>query len=325
MKSKKLKGEVLPGVTGLGKDVDSPADRALERNVDLGVTLTSSVADEKVPATATEPETTVRKRTTRGVWDVRFAPWLDVLHPIIRDNKWMHFLTPFYINANAATGKIEEDTLSLNRVLLGFEGELRYRDVDEDKWPDGSRRLRKVDTHRLIYGLTHASDRDFKQKEFRGKFEYKPIIWKFNNPINLNYQVEHGERHYGTFGYSFLPTLGFEIGKTYSRRNPAEAVKPSDTVRRGYFGLDMSLDVTKRMTFSVSDTFYLRGETPDDRGRNYFKGEVQAPLGRLYRNSVHGLFFSFERGDKPPFASPGVNAFKFGYRIQANFCAPNCR
>lgn len=323
--SKKLAGVTLPTVKGLRDDIESPADRALERNVDVGFTLSSSVADEEVPATATEPATVVRGRTTRGVWDVRFAPWLDVLHPHIRDNEWMHFLTPLYVNANVATGKIEEDTLSLNRVLLGFEGEFRRRHVDDTQWPGGEPRQLKIATHRVVYGLTHASDRDFKQKEFTGKIEYKPIIWRLNNPVNLNYHVEHGERKYGTFGYSFLPLVGFEIGKTYSRRDPAPAVEPSDTVRRLYFGLDMSLDVTRRLTFAVSDTFYFRGETPDDRGRNYFKAEAQAPLGRLYRASVHGLYFSYERGDKPPFATPGVNAIKLGYRVQANFCAPNCR
>jgi hypothetical protein len=177
-----------------------------------------------------------------------------------------------------------------------------------------------------MYGLTHASDRDFKQNEFTGKIEYKPIIWKLNSPINLNYTLNRrGEKVDGLFGYTFLPTFGFEIGKTYHRRNPAAAIKPSDTVRRFYIGLDLGLDITQHLTFTVSDTFYLRGETPGDRAKNYFKGGIEAPLGEVFNSAVHGLFFTFERGDLAPFATPSVNVLKFGYRIQANYCAPNCR
>lgn len=301
------------------------ADDSLERNVDLGVTLSSSVANEDVPATATDPATTIRKRTNRGAVDVKFKPWLDVVHPLIEDNKWIHYFTPFYLDANVATGKITEDTLALNRITFGFEGEARYRRVKGSDFDSGEP-FDKVATHRIIYGATHASDRDFKQDEFTGKIEYKPIIWKLNSPINLNYTLNsRGEESPGKFGYSFLPTFGFEIGKTYHRNNPAPAVKPSDTVRRFYVGLDMGFDVTQHLTFTVSDTFYWRGETPDDRAKNYFKGGLEAPLGEIFRSAVHGFFLTFERGDLAPFASPSVNALKFGYRIQANYCAPTCR
>lgn len=316
--------EVEPVVTAkkLAGRTISAADDSLERNLDLSLTMSSSVANEDVPATATDPATVVRQRTNRGVVDVKFKPWIDIFHPIIEDNTWIHYFTPFYLDASVATGKITEDTLALNRVLFGFEGEARYRqvkDTDED--------FNKIATHRLMYGLTHASDRDFKQDEFTGKIEYKPIIWKFNSPINLNYTLnKKGEKtDERWFGYTFLPTFGFEIGKTYHRRNPAPAIKPSDTVRRFYIGLDLGLDVTRHLTFTVSDTFYLRGETPGDRAKNYFKGGVEAPLGEVFNSAVHGLFFTFERGDLAPFATPSVNALKFGYRIQANYCAPNCR
>jgi hypothetical protein len=302
----------FPGsdVAAVPKDEDpgSPDKRLIEQNLDLGVSLTSSVGDEDVPATATVPATTKRTRTTRGILDVRFAPVLDVLHPTIENNKWMHFLTPFYINANVATGKITKDTLSLNRVLFGLQGQFRRRVVDSNN--------HKSATHRITYGLTHASDRDFKQDEFSGRLEWAPIFWDWNKPISLNYIAKSGEPHAKGYGYTFLPKVGFEIGRTYHRRNPAAAITESPNVRRLYFGLDASLDITSYLTLSVSDTFYVRGETPGHRLRNYFKGGVEAPMGRLFNSAVHSLFFSFEKGDLAPFATPAVNSMKLGYRVQ---------
>lgn len=290
------------------EDLGAPDKRLIEQNLNLGVSLTSSVADEEVPATATEPATTKRSRTTRGILDVRFAPWLDVLKPTIENNKWMHFFTPIFLNAKVAAGKITEDTLSLNRVVFGFEGKFRKRVVNANKY--------KSATHRVTYGLTHASDRDFKQDEFTGKLEIAPIFWKWNKPISLNYTAVSGEARSRNYGYPFLPKVGIEIGRTYHRRNPAADITESPNVRRLYFGLDASLDVTRYLTFSVSDIFYVRGETPEHRLRNYFKGGIEAPMGRLFNSAVHSLFFSFEKGDLTPFATPAVNSIKLGYRVQ---------
>ncbi len=332
-----VEGEKLAGryvTTATKSEPKDPKDRALEQNLDLGVSFTSSVANEETPATDTTPATTTRERTNRGVLDVRFAPTLNLLKPVIESNKWLHFWTPVFLNANVATGKIEEDTLSLNRVLIGTEFESRFnvrntypvldkkgQPVIDEKTKKPRKRITYPMTHRFFYGLTHASDRDFKQKEFTGKVEYRPIFWKLNSPINLNYTVLSGEKRPGTFGYVFLPTVGFEIGRTYQRRNPAPAVKPSDTVKRFYFGVEMNLDVTKYLTFIVKDTFYVRGETPDDRGKNYFKGGIEAPLGEVFdTGAVQSLFISFERGDLAPFATPSVNVFKTGYRIQSWQC-----
>jgi hypothetical protein len=327
VEAKELKGRYITSATK--SELKDPGDRELEQNLDLGVTLTSSVANKETAATDTTPATTKRERTSRGVLDVRFAPTLNVFNPVIVSNKWLPFWTPIYLNANVATGKIDEDTLSLNRVLIGTEFELRRnvrRTTVEDKpaTPANETRYEYPSTHRVIFGFTHASDRDFKQKEFTGKVEYKPIIWKLNNPINLNYTVKNGEKREGNFGFVFLPTLGFEIGRTYRRRNPAPAIKPSDTVRRFYAGVEMNIDVTRHLTFSIIDTFYVRGETPDDRAKNYFKGGVEAPLGIVFNRAVHSLFFNFERGDLAPFATPSVNALKVGYRIQFNYCG-KCR
>ena len=327
VEAKELKGRYI--TSAISSELKDPAERELEQNLDLGVTFSSSVANKETPATDTTPATTTRERTSRGVWDVRFAPSLNVFDNLIVSNKWLRFWTPIFLNANVATGKIEEDTLSLNRVLIGTEFEAR-RNVrrttveDNPATPADETRYDYPWTHRVVFGLTHASDRDFKQKEFTGKVEYKPIIWKLNNPINLNYTVRNGEKREGTFGFVVLPTLGFEIGRTYSRRNPAPAIKPSDTVRRFYASVEMNLDVTRHLTFTVKDTFYVRGETPADRARNYFKGGVEAPLGAVFNRAVHSLFLSFERGDLAPFATPSVNAFKAGYRIQFSYCG-KCR
>jgi hypothetical protein len=327
VEAKELKGRYI--TSAIASQDKAPDDRQLEQNLDLGVTFTSSVANKETPATATTPATTRRERTSRGVLDVRFAPSLNVFDPVIVSNKWLPFWTPIFLNANVATGKIVEDTLSLNRVLIGTEFEarrnVRHTTVDDDPaTPEDETRYDYPWTHRVIFGLTHASDRDFKQKEFTGKGEYKPIIWRLNNPINLNYTVRHGEKREGTFGFVFLPTFGFELGRTYSRRNPAPAIKPSDTVRRFYAGVEMNVDVTRHLTFIINDTFYVRGETPDDRARNYFKGGVEAPLGAVFNRAVHSLFFNFERGDLAPFATPSVNALKIGYRIQFSYCG-KCR
>lgn len=106
-------------------------------------------------------------------------------------------------------------------------------------------------------------------------------------------------------------------GRTYARRNPAEAIEVSPTVKRFHTGLDMDFNLTRYIVLSISDTFWLRGEADDDRFHNYFKGTIEAPLGRPFRNSVHSLFLSFERGNQPPFTGRDVNAFKVGYRIRA--------
>ena len=80
----------------------------------------------------------------------------------------------------------------------------------------------------------------------------------------------------------------------------------------------MALNLTPHVTLSLSDIFYVRGEAPAHRGRNYFNGTVEAPLGNLIRNTAQSVFFSWERGTQPPFATPAVNALKFGYRVRSD-------
>ena len=49
--------------------------------------------------------------------------------------------------------------------------------------------------------------------------------------------------------------------------------------------------------------------------QNYLLVSVQAPLHAFSNGSAQSLFFSYERGSQPPFASD-TNALKLGYRIQ---------
>lgn len=306
------------------EDITEPEKRGLERNLDLGLTFTSEVVDEKIPATNLSPEMIVRKRTSRGVIDLRFAPWIDVFHPVIRPNRWINFLTPIFINANVATGKIEKETLGLNRVLIGLEGESRYYKSQKDK---ASGYITYPIWHRVVWGATHASDRDFKQKEITGKLEYRPVFDKLYRPYSLNYFYDKdGFKHQRSYGFAFLPMAGLEMGRTYSRRRPAPAIEPSATVRRFYFGGEIKVDLSAYVTLSVQDFLYVRGENPQDHFKNYFKGSGEFRLGRSSNGQFgHSLFMVFERGQQPPFASPDVNSFRIGYRIQGSYCGDHCR
>ena len=80
----------------------------------------------------------------------------------------------------------------------------------------------------------------------------------------------------------------------------------------------MTFELTKYIKLSLKDLFYVRGENPKDRTENYFVGSVEAPLDILGNSrAAHALFFSFERGEQPPFSNPSANVLKVGYRIRA--------
>jgi hypothetical protein len=308
------------------EELKSPDARKIERNLDLGITFTSSVADVDLPATATTPAIHKRERTSRGVMDLRLAPWTNVLHPIIDDNKWITFLTPVFINANVATGRIVKNTLSMNRILFGFEGESRYYWAKEIKGitTDQDRIVYPI-WHRVIWGMTHASDRDFKQDEITGKLEYDPIFPALFKPISLNYTTQGSRKIFKPLGYTLKPKAGFEFGKTYHRENPAKDLPLSkDTIRRLYFGAEVAVDVTRYLNLSVADTYYIRYESEKDRYKNYFKGQITAPIIATPSTS-HSLFFVFERGALAPFNSPSVNSVRIGYRVIGDFCTFYCR
>ena len=60
----------------------------------------------------------------------------------------------------------------------------------------------------------------------------------------------------------------------------------------------------------------MRGESDDDRFHNYFKASFEVALPAFSDESAHSVFFGYEKGNKPPFATPDVNALKLGYRVQ---------
>jgi hypothetical protein len=315
-------------VTGLGNGqlVDAsitpgnPGERPLERNLDLGFSFSSSYDKE------------TETRTNRGVADIRLAPILNLqrkqLPPF--DQKWFFFWTPVYLDANVATGPITKDTLALNRVEIGSEVEWRYLPFRKVTRTIGDRMFEDTDlskplnVYRLILRGKNASDRDFKQNEYLASFEFQPLFGVLTRPIDGMWTVRHnpitGEdvRVAGVFGWEIKPRVGFTIGRTYSRRDPAAAVLPGPTVKRLEWGVDAVVNLSPRAKLTVVEAMYLRGEAAEDRFENYFKSELNFPLGSPIPQTEHGLFVSYERGNKPPFATPDVDVFRIGYRIRSD-------
>ena len=304
-----LRRAVLEG-DGEGPDIPNPTaeKRDLEDFLDLGLTLSSSVADQEQP-----DKTTKRVRTTRGVSDLFFAPILNLrkVNPLQRNGGVVQVFTPFYIDSKVSTGKITKDTLALNRIELGSTYEFRHY-LNTKAYPDLMR-------HALSF--KHNSDRDFKQDEFTFVYEFQPLFGFLNQPLGSAPNILHGEpiaNEEDKFGREIVPIVGIELGRTYRVRDPKEFEGTSRNVRRFYFGGAMTFDLTKYLQLSLKDLFYVRGENPKDRTENYFISTVEAPLGRIGSlRAAHALFLSFERGEQPPFTNPSVNVFKFGYRIRA--------
>jgi hypothetical protein len=198
-----------------------------------------------------------------------------------------------------------------------------------DKLPDRATCGEDIDKQKVFtnyYRLTisgkHSSDRDFKQKEITAESSFEPIWGFLNKPRNDRWfygkipDTVTGERgkKYPVLGWEIYPTFGFQFGKTYSRRDPASVVKESDLIKRLNVGITMNFDITSHLNLSIVDTFYSRYELKPSHNRNYLITQMFAPLGNIGRAS-NGVFFSFEKGDAPPFTST-VNVLKFGYRIQ---------
>ena len=290
--------------------------RGFDNTLDFAFVFTSGVKDEEQP-----DKTTKRVRDNVGVFDVRVAPWLRDRRSKPRAGEWQYYVTPIFLDAKVSTEKIDKDTHSLNRINIGTEHNFRYiQDTESGK------RNKYVLTLRGV----NASDRDFKRAELTGEFEVRPIWDAFNNPRSGDKRlitrvlkpdedpVEAATLNF--FGYQLQPFVGVNAGRTYrKKRDLFEGEEESDFVRRLYFGTDIIFDLGPLFTVKLTDTFYVRGETPGDRARNYFNGEVEGALGRIRRNTAQSLYVSFERGDKPPFTARGVNAVKIGYRVRSDF------
>lgn len=291
-----------------------------QNNLDLGVAFTSSVENK------TENNVTFRKRTNVWLGDIQFAPLTD---RFLWDSNGADLLwTPFFLDAKVSNGKIQEKTLSLNRILFGTKLSL----VLDGKEYDGIRDFPRIsDQFRLNFKFINASDRDFKRAEAKFNFEtvfrlmrlYRPLALRTKSVPQSPFDQKFGavQRPVGKFGYQILPLVGFELGKTYrEKRPPFNNETQSPFVRRFYFGFDSQFDLTRHFKLSIKDYFYVRGEVKDGgRTRNYFSTTLETPIGSFGQNFANSVFFTFERGDQPPFAGPGVNVFKIGYRLSTNF------
>jgi len=301
---------------------DPPEKRKLDKTVDFGVAFTSGVTDEDVAATDTTPATINRHRNNVGVFDLDFQ-YPNIIKQEYKHDKWLTFFTPIYVKASVSTEPITKDTLAQNRILFGFEGESRYV-TSGTGWSVGS--------HRIEWGVTHASDRDFKQKEIYASVLYQPVLEGLHKPFALNYHIEKDDKEkterkkFAGYGYTIQPSVGFDFGRTYSRRRPAAAIEPSPLIRRFNFGLKLGLDITKFISLTAEDVFYLRGEDTNHLQRNWFKTVGEFKLFRTNQDrAAHSFFITYEKGWQPPFTGAQTNSFRVGYRIVADFCGLFCR
>jgi hypothetical protein len=315
-KGEKVSGTGTPMVENAAAKPGTVGSRPRERNLDLGMSLTSSH-----PADA-------EKRTNRGLLDLRFAPWLNWRRPPVPPftQRWFPYWTPIYLDANIATGDITKETLSLNRVQVATEVEYRYIPFEYRLSPSGALETATghfTTVHRFVFGAKHGSDRDFNQLEFTTYGEWKPLYAALNRPRQANWRLAKdpisgkSAFQYSNVGWEVKPRVGYDVGRTYKRRNPAAAVAPSATARRLYGGVEIRLNLTQHITTAIVETLYWRGELEDSRGKNHFKWELDLPLSRPFAGTVHGMFANYERGNQPPFATADVNAFTIGYRIRS--------
>src|SRR2546425_2931731 len=161
-------------ITAFSLDSGNVGKRSVEQNLDLGVQFGSSVADKKTKD-ATGKDVTVRQRDSKGTVDLRLAPWLNVLSLPDPGSSTFKFLTPLFIDARVSTGKINKDTLSLNRIAFGGQFEIRHY-TDPQTFPT---------YQRYIFSFANASDRDFKQAEWKGGLEFQPVFSALNRPLSF--------------------------------------------------------------------------------------------------------------------------------------------
>jgi hypothetical protein len=302
-------GHKIPDPTSLPPN---NGKRPLEDNLDLSVQFASSVRDVE------RNGVTTRERDNKWKVGLRLAPLLNLLPEPDIGKKNFYFLTPFFVDARVSNGKITKDTLSLNRVYIGSEFELRHY-TNPSTYPT---------YQRYVIRALNASDRDFKQSEWSINFEMQPVFSRLNRPLRWDIKTRRPVLNQNPnaapfiipnrtgFGYQVLPLLGVQVGHTYRNRRPFAAIEQTRSVRRAYFGGTINLDLTSFARLTLTDIFYIRGEKANDRGHNYFNGRLELPLPAFSRDSAQSFFMAFERGGQPPFATPDVNAFTFGFRIQ---------
>jgi hypothetical protein len=296
-------------------DTGKVGERDLPDKLDVAILFGSSVEEkEKVVSGVT---TKVRERVTRATLDLRFQPFKP--EPVIGSNKFIEW-TPIYLDAKVSTGKIDSDTLSLNRVVLGTKFD--FTKFYKFKKPAYAT---NPDYLNLNAQFVQASDRDFRQLEYKGVFEFLPRLAFLNRiPANFTSIVNKVIKPPGksipfrevspSRGYKIQPVVGGEIGKTWFRRRPASAIEATDYIRRLYVGFDAMFYLSQSTSLNFSDKYYFSFGKGVDKKENYFKATLDFGL-RKRNNFGDSFFISFEKGNTPPFNTPDVNAFKVGYRF----------
>jgi hypothetical protein len=325
----RVSGSQSPSLADAGAKPGDVGQRSLDKNLDLGIAFTSARESIKDPVTM---QTRI-ERNNRGVLDVRFIPFLNIRRNRVPpfDQKWFPFWMPIYLDANVATGKIITETLALNRIEFGTDLEYRFipfkkrviRDPATGASHDETETGQYTTFYRFMFKGKHISDRDFKQKEVAASVEFQPMFAALNHPIDANWKAARDPIadvfvfQRGRYGWEFKPVFGFDFGRTYSRDNPAMAIQPSPNIRRFYTTLDVTFDITSRLKLTFTDTFYVRGESEENRKKNYFKGEILLPLDNPFGNTSQAIFANYENGNKPPFNKPDISGFRIGYRIRS--------
>jgi hypothetical protein len=314
-----LRGEVRTSIEATPASnlkTTEAAERTFANNLELGAAFTSTVETEKDKVTGINK----RFRQNVGVLDLQLAPFFtyrtfgearerangEVYIP------WELITTPLKIDAIVSTGS-ELKRLALNRIELATEVEFR--------------KLAGLSIGSNIYHLVgrfgQVSDRDFKDFEHGGSFDFRI------NPGFIE-KLLYSEPRAVLPRFDFT-VVGVDLALATTRKSEfelAELMRPLDKrrfVRRLRFGGTFELNVSKFLFMKVQDMLYLRGgdEFAMDRGKHYFKAELELPLLSEFTNQGFAQSFAvaatYERGTKPPFTTPDVNAFRIGFRYRSNW------
>lgn len=300
--------------TNAEEDTGNVGKRERPNRLDVAVQFGTSV-DQK-EETVNNVVVKTLERTKRGTLDVRLSPFR------LRDPKAWFSIDPLFIDAKVSTGRITSDTLSVNRVVVGS----RLEFTKYVKSPNG-----KNPTYfNFVIKPVQASDRDFKQLEYKVIGEFEPRISFLHRIPEDNIDTYEraipsvadpvGRLYFpSSWGYKIAPLFGTEIGKTWLRRRPAEAIQPTDYIKRVYAGISMTFYAPNQISLSIKNNFF-RNFGKDNSGvavdpkENYFIATLDVGL-RHGAEFGDRIFFSFVKGNEPPFGARDVNAFKIGYRF----------
>ncbi len=289
---------------------ETPGGRSVDKNLDLGVLGTSSLGAPDADG--------IRRRITRQIVDVRFAPILNWRPGLgsLGSTRTLHYLTPFMVDAKISSGELTKETAATNTVVLGGEYELRHFS-STNRYPT---------YHRFVARASHASDRSFERAEMKVAAEWRPVFAALNQPKgtmdsvsqrDLDPSPQRAAKILTTDrGFEILPVAGLETGHTYRWENAPAGVERKTDFVRGYFGVSATLDPLNWLRVRFANTLYLRSETPDDRLRSYLTLSVELPIAPVLSQGAQSVFLGYEKGSLPPFEKAEVDTVRIGYRIQ---------